>query len=53
MQAAGMQLSERAQKRGNRPFGAVLVAENGKVLSEGEPRVGTEQEFAQATMYLP
>jgi tRNA(Arg) A34 adenosine deaminase TadA len=41
-QAIGV--ARRARDKGNHPFGAVLVAENGQVLLEGENTVNTEHD---------
>jgi len=38
-------LSEEARKRGNMPFGAVLVAPDGTVLSRGENAIATERDI--------
>jgi len=38
-------LSEEARKRGNMPFGAVLVAPDGTVLARGENAIATERDI--------
>ncbi len=38
-------LSEEARKRGNMPFGAVLVAPDGKVLARGENAIVTDRDM--------
>lgn len=39
-----MGLAERAGERGDRPFGAVLVAEDGRVLAEGQNSQNTDRD---------
>jgi tRNA(adenine34) deaminase len=38
-------LSEQARKRGNMPFGAVLVAPDGKILARGENAIVSERDI--------
>jgi tRNA(Arg) A34 adenosine deaminase TadA len=37
-------LAHEARERGNAPFGAVLVGENGRILAEGQNTVNTERD---------